>query len=612
LSSRKILYRKKKRNLRAILLVVALFLAAVFYFYTGGAGTGNIKAKLKELFYAEPVFKYITVEHNGVKKNFSDGQIISIYPYDSFKILKTATTTLFNRGIRLFSKGFDVNALQEGVAIEKLLPNRDIFHRYVFNIEIKHRNKKIGEVGLVISPSVEDWLERASRIVDNNKRLDFLRMAIREQKDSFRLKMKLADECLALKKWKEGAEIIEDLVKDREDLDLMNKLVDVYDHLRSYDNLINTLRKILAKAPEDLELRVRLIGYLEKTGRSKEAVKEYMSIMSELPEDEKIASMKNIGYLLFQSGQKKEALQWYLKAAGYDTKDPNLYYNIGSIYGELNKRDLAEKYLRLAVDLKKDDVEGRSRLAQSLFNKGKTKEAKIYVEEILGRNPNDLDSLVLLAAILEKEGDSEALKETYGRILSINPKNTTIMFNLAMLESEKGDVKKALRYFNRLLELNPKDVQVGEALFDVYQKEKMNDLAFKQSLALIKLVPKKIFYYTFIFEYLAERSEFGKLSEYMSKGVKANPKNFELRQYLILSYLKLKKNDLAIKEMEEALKLMPDNTDLLHQLARLKEDTGDLNRALRLYKNILEVSPGDEKAEENFLRLRLKLLHEGQ
>jgi len=85
-----------------------------------------------------------------------------------------------------------------------------------------------------------------------------------------------------------------------------------------------------------------------------------------------------------------------------------------------------------------------------------------------------------------------------------------------------------------------------------------------------------------------------------------------LRQYLILAYLKLKKNELAAKEMKKALKLRPNDTNLLHQLAKIKEEAGDLNEALLSYKRILDISPGDEKAEEAYLRLRLRLLHKGK
>jgi len=214
-----------------------------------------------------------------------------------------------------------------------------------------------------------------------------------------------------------------------------------------------------------------------------------------------------------------------------------------------------------------------------------------------------------LANIVEKEGDKDALRNTYKRIVSHDPKNKIILFNLGVLETEQGNLKKALQYFERLIKIDPQDWQARETLFDIYQRQKRNDLAFNQALILTKVFPKKIFYYNFIFNHLSTLNKFEQLAHYMSKGVKANPKNFKLRQYLILSYLKLKKNELAVKEIKNALKLRPNNISLLHQLAKINEGTGKLDQALRAYKKILDISPDDEKAGKAYLRLRLELLH---
>ena len=71
-----------------------------------------------------------------------------------------------------------------------------------------------------------------------------------------------------------------------------------------------------------------------------------------------------------------------------------------------------------------------------------------------------------------------------------------------------------------------------------------------------------------------------------------------------------KKAKRAIKQMEEALARRPDDIDLLQQLAQAKETSGDLQAALSLYQKIIELSPGEDLAEEACLRLSLKLLDE--
>ncbi len=600
---------KKKRRTRAFFLWASLLLCAFLYFYTGGIGSDYLKLRLNRLLHPVPVFNYILFEHNGVKKKLIPDQTLHTRPHDRLKIVKIVTSVRLNLGIRLFSKGFDINALQEEMVIARLLPGQDTYHQYTYTIKIKHRNDSIGEVGLIISPLVEDLLEKASRMIDPEKRLAFLNMAVKEKGDDLRLKIRLADEYLALKKWGEGANIIEDIIVEKQDVSLLIKLLDAYENLHKYNKVITTLRKILLQTPEDLDIRLKLAGLLEKQGRLKEAIKEYTTILPGLPEGERIVCMKNMGYLLFQGGQKKKALQWYLKAANYDKKDPNLYYNIGSIYDELKRHELAEAYLRLAVDLKKDDIGGRLRLGQSLFKKGKLKEAKRYVEEILKKDPDHLKALTLYANIREKEGDKKALKGIYRQILSHEPKNTTILFNLGVLEAEGENVEKAIYYLESLIKIDPKDIQAREALFDIYQREKKGYLAFNQAVELIKLAPRKTSSYDYIFKYLMEQSEFEKLAKYMHTGIKVNPKNFELRQYLILAYLNLKKNDLAVKAMGEALKLRPNDTDLLLQLAKVKEETGDLDQALQLYQKILDISPSDEMAQNAYLRLRIKLLN---
>ncbi|UCH00438.1 MAG: tetratricopeptide repeat protein [Deltaproteobacteria bacterium] len=603
---------KKKRRIRAVFLGASLLLCGFLYFSIGGTGSNYLKLALDRLLHPVPVFNYIIFEHNGVKKRLIPDQTLHTHPLDRLKIVKIDTSVHLNRGIRLFSKGFDINALQEETVIAKLLPGQDAYRHYTYTIKIKHENDSIGNVGLVISPSVEDLLEKANRVIDPEKRLVFLRLAVREKGNDLRLKTRLADEYLALKKWEQGANIIEDIIVEKPEVSLLRRLMDAYEHLHQYRKVITTLRKILIQTPEDLEIRLKLAGLLEKQGRLKEAVKEYTIILPRLPEDERIVCMKNMGYLLFQDGQKKKALEWYLKAAKYDKKDPNLYYNIGSIYDELKRHELAEEYLRLAVDLRKDDIGGRLRLGQSLFKKGKLKEAKRYVKEILKRDPDHLAALTVLANIVEKEGDKKALKGIYRQILSHEPKNTTILFNLGVLEAEGGNVEKAIYYLETLVKIDPKDIQAREALFDIYQREKRGYLAFDQALELINLAPRKISNYDYIFKYLMEQSEFEKLAKYMLKGVKANPKSFELRQYLILAHLNLKKNDLAVKEMKEALKLKPNDIDLLRLMAKVKEEAGDLDQALKLYQKILEIFPGDEKAENAYLRLRLKLLNKGK
>jgi len=575
----------------------------------GGLGSDYVKGTIKGFLNPVPAFDYLLVEHNGERKALTSGETLQAQPSDSLKIVKIDTSIPFNRHIRLFCKGLDIYAFRDEIVIARLLPTEEPFHQYDFIIEIKYKSDTLGQVTLTVAPSLDDWLLQAEKIIDPQKRIAFLNKALQETGANLQIKMRLVDEYLALKNWKEAASIIEDVLKEKKDLSLMMRLADAYENLGQHNSLIRTLQKILAETPENLEVRLRLAEVLEKKGRLNEAVNQYEMLLPNLSQDEQIVALKNMGYLSYQSGQKKEALKWYLEAAKHDKNDSNLYYNIGSIYDELKRPTEAEEYLRLAVSLKQDDIEGRLRLGQSLFKKGEFAEAKRYLQEVLTKEPSNPEALTLLAHIAERQGDKKALTEAYEKILAREPKNTTILFNLGVMEAEKGDLEKAASYFDKLVEIDPQDVQARESLFNIYRRQKRRDLAFRQAEQLVKLNPKKVSYYGYIFNYLLDRSEFDQAAQYMRNGIKGNPENLELRKNLILAYLKLGKNDLAAKELEQAVTLMPSDTDLMHQLATLKEAAGDLEGAFDLYKKILAISPDDEKAAEAYLKLRFELLN---
>jgi tetratricopeptide (TPR) repeat protein len=63
--------------------------------------------------------------------------------------------------------------------------------------------------------------------------------------------------------------------------------------------------------------------------------------------------------------------------------------------------------------------------------------------------------------------------------------------------------------------------------------------------------------------------------------------------------------------VEETITSRPNDISMLQQLAATKEKSGELEAALDLYQKILDISPGDENAEEACLRLSLKLLDKG-
>jgi tetratricopeptide (TPR) repeat protein len=167
-------------------------------------------------------------------------------------------------------------------------------------------------------------------------------------------------------------------------------------------------------------------------------------------------------------------------------------------------------------------------------------------------------------------------------------------------------MKESLDYFKRYLLSHPKDAPVHSIVFDIYKKGNRTKEALGEARILLGLSPHEMEPYRYLFDYLNAKGDFKEIIAIMEKGVKVNPERVELRECLVLAYLKTGHEEKAVYQMGEILKRRPKNVELLLNLARLREKHGQNEEALKAYKRIIEISPDNEEAGEAYLRLRLK------
>ena len=546
------------------------------------------------LYDVSPQFHFISIEKNGNPLKLLNKEVLYLHPGDKLKILKISSNMLLNRGVRLVADEFDVNALlYERKALSALFPNRDIFNQLKSRVKVKHFNQDLGYVDMVVEPYVEDWLEKADRTIDGNRRIALLERGLILVPDNDKLRDRLIEEYKSLKRWDQAARMLEEKAGQKPEEKVLYDLIEVYEAMAKTDKIISILKRLLKSDPDNVEVRLRLASVLEKSKKIREAIKEYEYILKTVQKEDRLPVYKILGFLYIETGRTDKAISNYLHALELDKKDVNLYYNLSNLYEKMGKRDKADFFLSKAVSLKSEDTESRIKLSERLIKKGKIKEAETYLKEVLKKTPNSITALLLMVTILEKRGDKGQLKKIYNKILLFDPKNKTIIYNLGVLEYETDNLGNSLSYFQRLLTLNPEDKEAHGFLFDIYKKQNKDDLAFKEALVLLKLRPKEISYYHFIFQHLDRLGNYEKMIGIMKNGLTYHPKNIDLRKYLILAYLKTEKEDLATAEMIKALKFRPGDATLLLQLATLKEKHGKFQEATTYYKKLAGIKPKD-------------------
>ena len=556
-----------------------------------------------------PEFHFILIIKDNHPLKLLNGETLQLHPKDRLKIKKISTNILFNRDVRILAKGLDVNAfLYEEIPLWDLLPDKNIYRRYDFRLIVKHYNQEIGHINIIVEPFIEDWLEKADRTIDREKRITILKQALKWSPGDIRIKDRLAREYISLKRWEEAASILEEMVQKNPDSARLYDLLRAYEAMSRVDDVISVLRRLIKIHPDATDLRLRLAATLASQQRYSEATKEYEILLNQAKGEDLLRVYMELGFLYTKTNHIEQAIAVYLSALEMDKEDAGLYYNLSLLYEKNDQKDKADLFLSKALKLDRGDMEGRLKLAGNLIEKDKLEEAEQYLSEVIKKRPESMKALSLMALILEKRGDKKKLKEVYGKMLSIDPQNKTVTYNLGVIEYELGNLSASLPYLKKYLETSPKDPEARALLFDIYKRQKKDDLALKEALALIELKPDETVYYHQAFEILNDRGRYEDIIQLMKKGVQSHSNDIDMRKYLIFAYLKTGKDDLAIEQIEEVIKLNPDNIPMLLQLARLDEKQGRLREALSAYKKILDISPGHEEAEEAYIRLRLEVL----
>ena len=136
------------------IIVIILVVVAAWWIWSG-------------LYNVTPRFNFILLDKDEQPLRLLNGESLVLHPTEKVRIEKISTNILFNQGIRLVAKGIDINALRyNNLTFETLLPNRDIFQKYRFRVEVKRYNQDLGYLDLVVEPQIEDWLDKAARTID--------------------------------------------------------------------------------------------------------------------------------------------------------------------------------------------------------------------------------------------------------------------------------------------------------------------------------------------------------------------------------------------------------------------------------------------------------------
>ena len=170
------------------------------------------------------------------------------------------------------------------------------------------------------------------------------------------------------------------------------------------------------------------------------------------------------GNRYFKQEQYREAILEYRNVLRIDQKEPAAIRQLGLAHYQLGQLGVAFRYLTQAQQLDPDNTEVRLKLASIYVLGGRPDDATAQIEEVLKKEPGNLDALVIFAGAANTPRE---IDEALARMRAVQPTfGTTAKLHLALagLYLRKQDTVAAEREFREAVAREPKSVESHMAM----------------------------------------------------------------------------------------------------------------------------------------------------
>lgn len=243
---------------------------------------------------------------------------------------------------------------------------------------------------------------------------------------------------------------------DRKNGDILRNMALTYRHKKDYKKAIEFAQEALDLNGDDLNARILLGNIYFETARYQDAITTYGKVLEISPENPQV--LFNMGSAQLRIGDEFSAIE-YLKKAGSADRIGEVahraYSRLGVIFTERKDFEQAEKYLRMAVEIRPGDAVNHYNLGIAYLRQNKKEQAlqEFATAETLGEKD---------AAMLENLGEAYFTLHDYNRSLNVynqllttNSRNVRILSRIAEIYYEQKELDQAYSAYKQITMIEP-------------------------------------------------------------------------------------------------------------------------------------------------------------
>jgi Flp pilus assembly protein TadD len=334
------------------------------------------------------------------------------------------------------------------------------------------------------------------------------------------------------------------------------------------------------------------VNVLRAQGKTAEALVLAESIVKEDSKNQDARALR--ATLLYESRNPANldlALSEMQALVGQRPADALLHYQLGQIYLQTKKTDMARARFQEAVRLRPDFLAAEVALAALYLNQEKPHDALVIAKRLVDSDAANEATRVLYANALRATGDYKEARVQLAQALEKSPDNRDARLQLGMVAFAQKRFDEAERVFRQLHDQHRDDERAAIGLVETYAAQEQFDRAIKLLRDDLHASPKS----TQLRELLARTSARAGYDDIASTEYRQladlYPKLAEPRVRLAQIAGRKGNTGEAVKWMEEAVQVEPDNTAALGYLAALLLHTGRPDQAAVRYRHLLKLQP---------------------
>ncbi|MCH2481774.1 MAG: sulfotransferase [Gammaproteobacteria bacterium] len=235
------------------------------------------------------------------------------------------------------------------------------------------------------------------------------------------------------------------------------------------------LQRVLAHKPNHA-MALRLLGRLYcDSGRVEQGVDCLERCVQCEPGE--VSNYTELGHVLRVTGRRDEAEQVLLKGIGLKSNDPHGHYELGCLYHDQTKLELASAELNLALKLNPDHIAARQRLGEVHQALGQSGEAEACFRRVITKSPHDPEAhrgLAYLKRFDEYSSDIESMEASYEKSSAQGMDRIVLAFSLGKVFEDLERYDESFTYYeeaNRLhRSLYQFSIDQEAAYFETYRE----------------------------------------------------------------------------------------------------------------------------------------------